>query len=257
MSDAQPRIPDRRSGSINFDVKEHIVLQVRAGSYAYGTATAESDIDWRGVIFPPEEYFLGLGRFDQYVHQQGEEDMCYFDVRKFLTLALKGNPSVLEVYHAPVQFRRDPFAHRLLETWDMVVSKALVKPHMGMALSHLDRLSFPGRKCGTKGKKLIEKHKYNTKDAAQVIRVLEQCHELLLTGRLALPRPNAEVLRDIRDGKYELEWVVEYANYLVQKVKNAEKNTKLQAKPRLKELNSHLSGLVLDWLKRCRGLGEI
>jgi hypothetical protein len=53
---------------------------------------------------------------------------------------------------------------------------------------------------GKKRKAQVEKHGYCTKSAAHSIRLLGQVTELMLTGEIAFPRPDAEVLRGIRNG---------------------------------------------------------
>ena len=142
------------SCSAPFDLEEHLVLEVRAGSHAYGTETEDSDEDFRGVVLCPEEYYTGLKRFDQFAPKPEEygKDVCYYDVRKFLTLAMKGNPSVLEIFWQPRLKTVEPFAHSLLGFKDMVLSKRLVKHHLGMAKSHMARIDQNSRHCGVKGK---------------------------------------------------------------------------------------------------------
>ncbi len=39
---------------------QRTIFLTRAGSHAYGLATPESDVDIRGVVIPPQEYFGSL-----------------------------------------------------------------------------------------------------------------------------------------------------------------------------------------------------
>lgn len=56
---------------------------------------------------------------------------------------------------------------------------------------------------GSKRKAQVEKYGYCTKSAAHSIRLLNQVKELMLTGGLTFPRPNADLLRRIRNGELD------------------------------------------------------
>ena len=64
------------------------------------------------------------------------------------------------------------------------------------------RTEVPGtRHLGERRKAEIGKFGYSVKNAYHAIRLLNQGIELLETGQMTFPRPNAEYLRDIRDGR--------------------------------------------------------
>lgn len=236
---------------MNFDVDSHLVLQVLGGSHAYGMAGPDSDLDLRGVIIPPEEYFCGLEVFEQYV-PGNEEDVCYYDVRKFFNLAMKGNPHVLEFFKAPVIRTIDPFAQRIREMWSEVISKRMISAHLGMSNAHLMRLERPGKNCSEKGRAAIAAFGYNTKDAAHVVRVLQQCLEILLTGDLTMPRPNAGVLKDIKAGEWKVDQVRAVAEFLMNEIRQLEQTSSLPAAPDFSEVNREVCAIVRDWLYRSR-----
>lgn len=72
-----------------------ILLTVH-GSHAYGLATADSDVDIKGVAVPPKEYFTGfLHRFEQ--AESKNPDLTVFDIRKFFQLAADCNPNIIEI----------------------------------------------------------------------------------------------------------------------------------------------------------------
>lgn len=58
---------------------------------------------------------------------------------------------------------------------------------------------------GSKRKAQVEKYGYCTKSAAHSIRLLNQVTELMLTGELTFPRPEADMLRSIRNGEMSKE----------------------------------------------------
>lgn len=236
---------------MNFDVDSHLVLQVLGGSHAYGMAGPDSDLDLRGVIIPPEEYFCGLEVFEQYV-PGNEEDVCYYDVRKFFSLSMKGNPHVLEFFKAPVLKTIDPFAQRIRDMWGEVVSKRMISAHLGMSKAHLTKLERPGKNCGEKGRAAIAAFGYNTKDAAHVIRVLQQCLEILLTGDLLMPRPNAAILKAIKSGSWKVDQVRSVAEFLMNEIRKAEQESQLPSEPDFHKVNKKVVALVRDWMHRER-----
>jgi predicted nucleotidyltransferase len=73
------------------------------GSTAYGLAHAGSDVDRAGVYAAPSSTFLGLhppveARFTTQLY---DPDIVMHEIGKYLRLAIKGNPSVLEVLWLP------------------------------------------------------------------------------------------------------------------------------------------------------------
>lgn len=58
---------------------------------------------------------------------------------------------------------------------------------------------------------LEEKFGYDTKHFAHCYRLIEEGKELLLNGTISLPRPNAEFLLEIRNGKFKYDEIIEIA----------------------------------------------
>lgn len=234
---------------MDFDIEKHTVLKVVAGSHAYGTNTPESDEDFRGIIVPPLSYFFGLKRFEQFAPEANDaNDIVLYDIRKFFQLALQGNPAVLEILQAPrLICKISPI--RICQIWHAVISKHIVKPHLGMAQAQLIRITKLGRNCGIKerDRDSIEKFGYNTKDACHVIRVLGQCIEILETGDLTLPRPENIFLLNIKNGLYSLEFIQREAEERIQKIKRLEVESKLPALPNYDFVNEYLVSFV-PWI---------
>lgn len=71
------------------------------GSQAHGLATPESDFDYRGVfIYPTSELMQLHPPADQTSWIEGHEDDTSFELSKFLLMATKCNPTVLECFKA-------------------------------------------------------------------------------------------------------------------------------------------------------------
>lgn len=83
--------------------KKIIILKTSIGSHAHGLATPESDYDYRGVYVNSTSEILSLNyKYKGSNWIEGQEDNTSYEIGHFLQLALKCNPSILEVFKAPV-----------------------------------------------------------------------------------------------------------------------------------------------------------
>ena len=62
---------------------------------------SESDIDRRGIYLPPAHLHWSLYGVPEQLENSATEE-TYWEIQKFLTLALKANPNVLECMHTPL-----------------------------------------------------------------------------------------------------------------------------------------------------------
>jgi uncharacterized protein len=83
------------------DTRFKVIFKCIYGSHLFGTNTAESDIDTRGVFIPNEEFYLGfMNRVEQV--ESREPDKCLWEISKFLKLCLEANPNLLELLFVPL-----------------------------------------------------------------------------------------------------------------------------------------------------------
>jgi len=79
------------------------ILKVLVGSHAHGLATPESDLDYRGVFVNPTSEILSIGGQNKQTRwEEGTEDNTSWELGHFLFLATKSNPTILEVFKAPI-----------------------------------------------------------------------------------------------------------------------------------------------------------
>lgn len=93
-------------------------------------------------------------------------------------------------------------------------------------------------KQGDKRKVLFEKYGFDTKAAYHSVRLLSQGIEILTTGKFTFPRPEANLLIDIRQGKKTLPEVVEIFNTLQIELDAAFAKSELPERPDIKQINS-------------------
>jgi len=87
------------------------------------------------------------------------------------------------------------------------------------------------RKLGEKRKKEVEQYGYGVSSAAHAIRLVQQLEELLMTGLITFPRPNADWLRSIRQGNVSKDDVEQVYFESLDRAKEAFATTKLPKKP--------------------------
>ena len=124
------------------------ILLVRHGSHAYGTNTATSDEDFKGVAIPPKEYFLGsVHRFEQAELKAPDPDAVIYDIRKFFNLAADCNPNIIEVLHTDPadHFIVSPLGQEILDHKDAFLSKKIKHTFLGYSVSQLKRIKLHKR----------------------------------------------------------------------------------------------------------------
>jgi len=122
-------------------IKKNTIYLTIHGSKAYGTNIATSDTDYRGIVIPPKEYYLGLKKnFENYV--QNQPDLTVFEMRKFIKLAIDNNPNVLEILftdpndHVYIH----PLGEKILSFKEEFLSKKCKNTFSGYAVGQLKRI---------------------------------------------------------------------------------------------------------------------
>lgn len=169
------------------------ILKGVVGSTAYGLATPESDIDYMGVYMEPQETFLGLRLVqekDLTIHTTSDaQDVTYHEIAKFCRLALKSNPSILELLWLPEYTLLEGPGEWLVDSRHWFASAKLVKDaYFGYATQQFKLLERRGD-FGSDMKKRTEKH------ARHLYRLLIQGFGLYRTGELDVRLTQEEVLQ--------------------------------------------------------------
>lgn len=183
------------------------ILKVLVGSRAHGLAMEESDTDYRGVYVTPtsELLTLGTGGYKGTSWTEGDtEDNTAYELAHFLHLATKSNPSILEVFAAPV-----------VEAAEAGTVLRNLFPHVWS--SHGVLKAFIGYSLNQRKKMLDDKYEFRQrrwKYAAAYIRTLIQGIGLLRTGRLdvRVPIQHIEMITKIRDGKRSVGQIIDLAD---------------------------------------------
>ena len=196
------------------------ILRTQVGSGVHGvTVAGQDDRDEMGICVEPPDCVIGLARFEQYEYRTqpqgarsgpGDLDLTIYSFRKWMRLALQGNPSILIPLFVPDHDVMIVTEHGryLREHPELVVSRQAGARFLGYMTSQKQRLlGERGRGSMPKRPELVEQYGFNTKYAYHMIRLGMQGHELMTTGRLTLPMPEPARtwLTDLRVGRHSLD----------------------------------------------------
>ena len=140
-------IGDTRLAAQGSELFDRVIFQCIIGSQAYGLADGESDIDRRGLYLPPADLHWSLyGVPDQLECHETQEG--YWEVQKFLVLALKANPNVLECLYSPLVEKATPLAEELLGLREMFLSQLVYQTYNGYVMSQFKKMQADIRNQG-------------------------------------------------------------------------------------------------------------
>lgn len=201
------------------------ILRTEVGSGLHGIAIAGTDDhDEMGVFIEPPECAVGLaGPMDHYVWRtrpeghrsgHGDTDLVMYSLRKFLKLAVAGNPTVLLPLFAPERsvYAVTDLGEELRALAPAMLSQRAVQRFVGYLDGQVDRLLGRGRQSSVPNRpELVERYGYDVKYASHALRLGLQGLEIAEHGRLTLPMPEADrerVLRVKSGGVAELDEVL-------------------------------------------------
>ena len=96
-------------GMVQDDLRPYIIYRCQVGSKAFGLAGDDADDDLRGIYLPPARLDWSLYALPEQIESQAEtHDEVYWELEKFLLLALKANPNVLETLWTPLVLHSTP-----------------------------------------------------------------------------------------------------------------------------------------------------
>jgi hypothetical protein len=117
-----------------------ILFECIAGSRAYGTNTASSDEDVRGVFAVSAADYLSLQRPpDQVADERG--NVVYYSLRRTVELLSTANPNILELLYMPDDCVRSisDEMRLLIENRALFITKQCADTHAGYAMSQIKK----------------------------------------------------------------------------------------------------------------------
>ena len=204
-----------------YDWTQHVIFRSVVGSRAYGLDRDASDTDYRGVYLPPARLHWSLYGVPEQLENDAEQS-CYWELEKFLRLALKANPNVLETLWSPLVETLDETAAELLAMREKFLSKLVFQTFNGYAMSQFRKIGQDVRNHG----------QVKWKHAMHLIRLLQSGIHVLRHGQLQVHVGGArpELLR-VRDGRMTWDDVDAWRKSLHAEFEAAFAETKLPDRP--------------------------
>ena len=124
----------------NENLADNIIYLTLSGSIGYGTNLDHSDIDLRGVAIERKENIYGFQNFEQF--EDTETDTVIYGLKKFVSLALKGNPNILELLGTKDEhiIYMNKYGETLRKNKELFLSKRIINTFGNYATAQLRRL---------------------------------------------------------------------------------------------------------------------
>jgi hypothetical protein len=201
------------------------ILRSVVGSGVHGIAIAGTDDhDEMGVFVEPPNHVIGIDApYDQHVWRTqpegarsgpGDIDLTIYSLRKYLRLAVQGNPTVLIPLFAP---EKDLVVTTALG-WELralapqILSKEAGQRFLGYLMGQRERMLGGGKQGRVPNRpELVEQYGFDTKYASHALRLGFQGVELMRTGSLTLPLDDdtRELILRVKTGAYTLAECIE------------------------------------------------
>jgi uncharacterized protein len=143
----ESKIRDVDAALASGDLYDRVIYRCVIGSRAYGLEDDASDTDRRGIYLPPANLHWSLyGVPEQLENDETQE--VYWELQKYLVLALKANPNALECLYSPIVEHCTPLAQELLSIREAFLSKLLFQTYSGYVASQFKKMQTDIRNQG-------------------------------------------------------------------------------------------------------------
>ncbi|QDV25443.1 nucleotidyltransferase domain-containing protein [Aureliella helgolandensis] len=134
--------------SLSGQLLEYVIFRCVIGSRAYGLDDESSDTDIRGIYLPPAHLHWSLSGVPEQIEEDATQEV-YWELQKFLVLALKANPNVLECLYSPIVLTATPLGRELLAMKEVFLSKLLFQTYSGYVASQFKKMQVDIRNQGS------------------------------------------------------------------------------------------------------------
>jgi uncharacterized protein len=236
------------------DVDATTILRCEVGSTVHGLGVAGTDDrDELGICIEPPEYVIGLRHFEQHVYrsqpegarsQAGDLDLTIYGLRKFASLALKGNPSILLLFNVPDEkcIVLTSVGEELRRMAWAFASQKAGAAFLGYMQQQRQRLMGERGQMNVKRPELIERYGFDTKYAGHIIRLGFQGIDYMESGSFPIPMPDdqRDFILAVRTGKVSENETLTKAGELEHELKAAIHSSPLPAQPNYEAVNDFL-----------------
>lgn len=239
-------IPNVSYGDRDVALKNEILRTV-VGSGVHGIAIeGTDDHDEMGIFIEPPEHVVGLaGPYDQHVWRTqpegarsgpGDTDLTIYSLRKYLRLAMQGNPtSLIPLFasRADVLVETD-LGVGLRALTSEIISRSAGRRFLGYLDDQRERMLGRGKQARVPNRpELVEAFGYDVKYASHAVRLAHQGLELMQTGRLSLPMREDERrwCLQVKRGEWTMEQVLVHISRIEASLMSAIEDSTLPEQP--------------------------
>lgn len=217
------------------DDSAYIFYETIIGSHAYGMATPDSDYDIRGIYLACTDALFRLRKCPDEIEFAG--DKKYFEIKKFLSLALQGNPNILEVLFAPNPTFTTTLSDDLMSIRSFFISKRLYPAYRGYAWAQYKEIANSMWN--------IKEDDRLAKKAFHMLRLLTSAEQAFLTGiplvdLQELDTHTYDFLKSVRMGKASPGEILSAREDLEDRLKRAYTVSDLPEEPDTKKVEQYL-----------------
>ncbi len=213
-----------------YNLFDRVIYRCVVGSRAYGLDHEGSDLDLRGIYLPPADLHWSLYGVPEQLEMKSSDE-AYWELQKFITLALKANPNIIECLYTPLVEFASPLAQELLNIRDCFLSRLVYQTFNGYVLSQFKKIQTDIRNQG----------RIKWKHVMHLIR-------LLLTGIVTLKEHRVPVrveqyrdqLLEIKAGKLPWDEIDRWRLQLHREFEHAAETTSLPDHPDYEAANRYL-----------------
>jgi uncharacterized protein len=154
----------------------------------------------------PQTHFVWSTASDERRNGPDDVDLTLYSLHKWAAMAARGNATALHFIFASATASSAPIWESVQSKADLFLSKASALEFLGFAGNQLRRITGEMGK-GAKGTRPEYEcaYGYDAKAAMHCLRLYFECIELMGQGRITLPRPERELLIEVRSGAWSKE----------------------------------------------------
>lgn len=223
-------IGDTDFSSARSNLFDRVIYRCVIGSRAYGLDDERSDTDYRGIFLPSAQVHWSLYGVPEQIECDATQEQ-YWEFQRFLVLALKANPNVLECLYTPLVEKTTPLAEELLQNRSIFLSRLVYQTYNGYVTSQFKKMQSDLRNQG----QLKWKH------VMHLIRLLIQGIDVMRQGFVPVRvEEHREQLLAIKRGDVSWEETEAWRLSLHREFEQAFTETKLHERPDYEQANALL-----------------
>jgi len=209
---------------------DRVIFRCVIGSRAYGLDDENSDIDRRGIYLPLANLHWSLYGVPEQLENDATQEV-YWELQKFVVLALKANPNVLECLYSPIIETATPLAREMLDMKEVFLSKLVFQTYSGYVASQFKKIQSDLRNQG----------QVKWKHVMHLIRLLLSGTSVLRNGFVDVQvGEHRERLLAIKSGNTKWDEIEAWRLELHQEFNSAYEQTRLPERPDYERANEFL-----------------